>query len=209
MASISTNESIHPVSITKFLGLNLSDTGDHQIKDGESGNMINFYITDDYKLRKIFGYKQLLKLNTSIQGIYETNMNGINYVLYATNGHLYAVQSEYFTNEELWEEMSPTDLGELTDDETTFFSFDEKVYVMNGHEYKVWDGETFKDVDGYIPKVMISTKPNGSGTLYEQINLLTGKKHQTFNGDGTTKEYQLIEKQITSVDKVIVNTVEL
>ena len=209
MASISTNESINPVSITKFLGLNLSDTGDHQIKDGESGNMINFYITDDYKLRKIFGYKQLLKLDTSIQGIYETNMNGVNYVLYATNGHLYAVQSEYFTNEELWEEMSPTDLGTLTDDETTFFSFDEKVYVMNGHEYKVWDGEIFKDVEGYIPKVMISTKPDGSGTLYEQINLLTGKKHQTFNGDGTTKEYQLTEKQISSVDKVIVNTVEL
>ncbi len=209
MANITTTETLNPISITKFLGLNLSDTGDHQIKDGESGNMINFYITDDYKLRKMYGYKEVKKFTDVPQGIYETNMNGVDYVLIATGGHLYSVEKEDLLNEEIWPTLNFNDLGTLTDDVTNFFSFGGKVYALNGHEYKCWDGTTFKDVEGYVPKVMISTKPDGSGTLYEQINLLTGKKHMTFNGDGESKTYQLLEKGITSVDKVIVNAQEL
>ena len=54
MATIPVQKPIDPVTINKFLGLNLSNTGDTQIKLGESGNMNNFYITNDYKLRKIF-----------------------------------------------------------------------------------------------------------------------------------------------------------
>lgn len=101
MANISTNETINPISITKFLGLNLSDTGDHQIKDGESGNMINFYITDDYKLRKMYGYKEVKKFTTIPQGMYEITMNGVAYVLIAVNGHLYSVKKEDLLNEEV------------------------------------------------------------------------------------------------------------
>ena len=57
MAVIQESKTIAPTTINKFLGLNLSNTGDTQIALGESGNMKNFYITDDFKLRKMFGYK--------------------------------------------------------------------------------------------------------------------------------------------------------
>lgn len=205
MASIQTKTNITPITIDKFLGLNLSNTGDTQIKLGESGNMTNFYITSDYKLKKIFGYKMVHNFNSVIQGLYPTVISNINYLLVATGGHLYAIKEENLNNEEEWSNLVPEDLGEISDSTTSFFVFNKKVYVLTGSEYKCWDGIELKDVEGYIPKVYISTSPNGSGTVFEPINLLTGKRHQTFNGNGTDKIFKLAERNLLSVDRVIVN----
>jgi hypothetical protein len=68
-----------------------------------------------------------------------------------------------------------------------------------------WDGTTLKEVEGYVPKVFISAPPSGGGTEYEDINLLTGKKYITFNGDGSSTTYKLAETNIDSVYKVEVN----
>lgn len=209
MATIPVDNEIKPFTIDKFLGLNISKTGDTQIKNGESGNMDNFYITDDYKLKKMYGYKTVYQFNDKPKGIFKCNINNETVMLIAAGGSLYKISELDLNDEENWSTITPTAIGTLTDDDTYFFVFNKKVYILNGHEYKVWDGTTLEDVEGYVPKVYISTKPNGSGTPFEQINLLTGKKHQTFNGDGTTKEYQLAEKDILSVDKVIVNASEI
>lgn len=209
MATIKADSTITPITIDKFLGLNLSNTGDTQIQLGESGNMDNFYITNDYKLKKMYGYKCLYNFGYNPQGTYEVTMNNTNYLLVATNGHLYAFSEEQLNDEDNWDSISPTDIGEISDSHTTFFVFNKKVYILTGKEYKSWDGTTLKDVEGYIPKVYISTSPDGSGTPFEQINLLTGKKHQTFNGDGTATTFKLAESNILSVDKVIVNTKEM
>ena len=51
------------------LGLNISNTGDTQIQLGESGNMTNFYITDDLKLRKIYGYRSFWNFEAPIKSM--------------------------------------------------------------------------------------------------------------------------------------------
>lgn len=209
MAKIQADATITPLSIDKFLGLNLSNTGDTQIRLGESGNMDNFYITNDYKLKKMYGYKCLYSFNTIIQGLFDVVIENIRYLLVATNGHLYSFKKEELDNEGDWENLLPTDIGIISDAPTTFFVFDKKVYILTGNEYKKWDGEVLEDVEGYIPKVYISTSPNGSGTMFEHINLLNGKRHQTFNGDGESKSFQLAEKNILSVDKIILNGNEI
>lgn len=48
-------------TIDKFYGLNMNETGDTQLQLGESGKMINFRITKDNKLEKMYGYKQVYK----------------------------------------------------------------------------------------------------------------------------------------------------
>lgn len=88
---------------------------------------------------------------------------------------------------------------------TNFFTFNDKLYILNGQEYLVYDGETCIPVEGYVPKIRIATPPAGGGTSYEGINLLTGKKRQTFSADGTATIYQLAETAVNSVDKVLVN----
>ena len=208
MATIPNQAQIKPITINKFLGLNLSNTGDTQIKLGESGNMNNFYITNDYKLRKMYGYKCFYDFETEIQGMYATILNGYHYLLVATDGKLYYFLSDELEDEEDWDNIQPHLIGSIGTSECSFFTFDNKVYILCG-EYYSWDGTTLRFVAGYIPKVFISTPPAGGGTEYEQINLLTGNKKQTFNGDGTSSQYHLAEQNITGVISVYVNGVNI
>ena len=190
------------------MGLNISNTGDTQIQLGESGNMNNFYITNDYKLRKIFGYKCFYDFENEIKGMYATNLGGVEYLLVASNSKLYYFLKEDLEDEENWEEIEPTEIGSIPNKEVSFFTFDKKVYILCG-KYMSWDGTTLQEVEGYTPLVFINTPPAGGGIVYDEINILSPKKHQTFNGDGTSTVYQLAQKGITSVDKVIVNGTEL
>lgn len=208
MATIPIQKTINPVTINKFLGLNLSNTGDTQIKLGESGNMNNFYITNDFKLRKMYGYKSFWNFETPIKGLFAAILNNIHYLLVATGGKLYYFLSDELNNEEDWDNIEPHEIGTIGTDDCSFFAFDNKVYILCG-KYMSWDGITLKEVEGYIPKIFIATPPAGGGTEFEDINLLTGKKHQTFVGDGTSTAYHLAQQGITSVDKVIVDGTQL
>lgn len=210
MATIPKQKQINPITIDKFLGLNLSNTGDTQIKIGESGNMNNFYITNDYKLRKIFGYKHFYDFETEIKGMYTTVLNNNHYLLVATNGKLYYFLSSELEDEEDWSTLTPHLIGSIGTGDCSFFTFDNKVYMLcNG--YYSWDGTTLKNLgdgmSGYVPKTFISTPPAGGGTEFEQLNLLTNKRRMTFNADGTSTVYHMPETPI-AVQKVFVNGVQ-
>ncbi|MCK9326263.1 MAG: hypothetical protein M0P69_12295 [Bacteroidales bacterium] len=65
---------------------------------------------------------------------------------------------------------------------------------------------TIKTVEGYIPKVYISGLPDGTNaTEYEPVNMLTMKRRQSFNGDGVSTEFHLVEATNVSIDKATVN----
>lgn len=183
----------------------MSNTGDTQIQLGESGDMTNFFITNDYKLRKIYGYKTFKTfLNSPIRGIYATNLGGTEYLLVSVDGKLYYYTKTQLEDEAHWDTMQPTLIGSIPDAETSFFTFDKKVYILCG-KYMSWNGTTLSEVEGYIPCVFINTPPAGGGLVYEEINMLSSKKHQTFNGDGTSVDYHIAQQDITSIDKVIVD----
>ena len=209
MSTIPTNTDIKPYVIKKFLGLNLTNTGDTQILDGESGNMNNFIITDDYKLRKVEGYKSVYEFNSQITGTYTFNTGSETYLLIVSDGKLYRIPQSKLDDDSSWVTLTPTLIGSVGDYDTTFFSFDKKVYLLNGHKYYSYDGTTLAEVEGYTPLVFVNTPPSGGGTDYDPINMLSPKKHMTFNADGTSSTYQLAQKDITSVDKVIVNGTEV
>lgn len=52
MAYIQPTQQPAPTTIQNFLGLNLSATGDTNLKLGEASSMKNFRVTKDYKLTK-------------------------------------------------------------------------------------------------------------------------------------------------------------
>lgn len=79
-----------------------------------------------------------------------------------------------------------------------------KIYILTGKEFLAYDGETIKNVadDGYVPTILISRNPTGGGTLYESVNLISGKRTESFLGNETDKVYQLSANKIDKIDKV-------
>lgn len=169
-------------TINNFLGLNMNETGETQLKLGEASSMKNFRITKDYKLEKMYGYKEIYEPNAQIRANWVGNLNGTDMNIYVADGKVY---------------KDGTQIGTITNDITTIFEFNKKLYFLNGHEYKSYDGTTFKNVAAYIPTIKISSTPAGVGDDFEPINLLSDRRRVTFSGDGTTKTYQLPETDIT------------
>lgn len=212
MASISTANNLTILKIKEFLGLNENQDGDTKIKVGELSEMRNFAITRDGHLQIRPGTKTMLDLRTAWDawaaeqekvestpifcGCWYGMVNEKYHLLCAFGGVIFDVDV-------LLETMKP--VGTCTQGETSFFGFDEKVYLLNGHEYKSWTGEpeaVFEDVAGYVPLVQTATTPEGSGTQLENVNRLTGLRRVRFSPDGTAKDFFLPEKEIDSVTAV-------
>jgi hypothetical protein len=71
-------------------------------------------------------------------------------------------------------------------------------YFKDGINYLQYNGQTIGEVVGYVPTTTISRKPSGGGTKYEDINMLTGIRINTFLGDGESTEYYLDTQNIDS-----------
>lgn len=84
-------------------------------------------------------------------------------------------------------------------------------YFKDGINYLQYDGQNIGEVVGYAPTTSIGRKPAGGGTTYEDVNMLTGIRINTFLADGESREYALDAKGI-DVDFqpiVLVNDVEV
>lgn len=76
------------------------------------------------------------------------------------------------------------------------FIYESYWYFKDGLHYLRYDGSTIKEVEGYVPTTSIGRKPGGGGTKHEDINLLTGKRKNTFLADGTSRAYSLDAQNI-------------
>lgn len=96
MANIQVQKNPPVTTIDKFLGINEDTSSDTQIKFGESPNMTNFRLTENYKLTKREGYKQLFSqysTNKTIQGMFSGTINSVTYFLFAMDSKIW-VQEE-------------------------------------------------------------------------------------------------------------------
>ncbi len=71
-------------------------------------------------------------------------------------------------------------------------------YFKDGKHYLQYDGSSIKEVEGYTPTTSIARRPGGGGTIYEDVNLLIGKRINTFLADGESTEYCLDAQYIDS-----------
>ena len=76
-------------------------------------------------------------------------------------------------------------------------------YFKDGINYLEYNGETIKEVVGYIPTTTISKSPTGEGTRLEDINMLSAWRKNTFVGDGESTEYYLDARDIDGEAPVV------
>jgi hypothetical protein len=69
------------------------------------------------------------------------------------------------------------------------FIYDKLFYIKDASNYYVYDGKTVKEVEGFIPTTSISRSPSGGGTIYQDVNLLSGIRKNSFVADGASTEY--------------------
>ncbi len=197
MARVISTTGTYAQKIEKFLGLNESKNGDALLKMGEASEMRNFQVSSEGCLLIRPGTKTVMTLGAGpVRGMWTGRVGGVEHTLAACAGHVWNISGLAIAE----------DLGELIDDVTQFFGMSGNVYILNGHEYKVWTGEgQMKDVEGYIPVVVTAAKPAGGGTALENYNLLTPYRRQKFSGDGTSKEYHLTEYPIAGIKEATVD----
>lgn len=132
--------------------------------------------------------------DTVVRGIWSGFVGGREVLCAACNGHLW----ELSCDDGVWSKVS---CGTLDTSKTVhMFGFDEKLYILNGSSYKVWDGTALGDVEGYRPVVAAQVAPTGGGTQLEQVNKLNGKRCCRFSPDGEATVFQLPETGIASLD---------
>ena len=87
--------------------------------------------------------------------------------------------------------------SKMAENKSVFFIMNNILYIMDGTQYLRYNGTDLKEVEGYIPEVSISRSPSGGGVAFEDINLLTEVRKNSFCSDGASKEYILGVREIT------------
>lgn len=144
------------------------------------------------------GYRELANFMSKINGIYFYNDKAL---IHAG------------TNLFLWESFPDTPTGtilknNMNDAKSSFVIFNEKLYIVDGANYLVYDGTTLKDVSSdnpYIPTTTISRSPSGGGEPYQDVNVLQPLRKNSFVADGTSIDYYLDTTEIDSITEVKVN----
>lgn len=94
---------------------------------------------------------------------------------------------------------SLTEIGAMANSRSRSFVFDQKLYLLDGTTYQVYDGTTLTAVadSAAVPTIIISRRPNGGGQSYEGLNLLGKKWTESFLGTKDDKTYQLTTKELS------------
>lgn len=71
------------------------------------------------------------------------------------------------------------------------FVYEDIWFFKDGLHYLQYDGNTIGEVVGYVPTTSIGRKPAGGGTIHEDVNMLTGKRINTFLADGGSFDFVL------------------
>lgn len=75
--------------------------------------------------------------------------------------------------------------------ESKSFVYGKLLYIKDGTNYLVYDGETCNEVEGFVPTTSISRTPAGGGTMYQDVNYLSPYRINSFCSDGQSTEYWL------------------
>lgn len=161
------------------------------VKDG------NDYIISGYLVRSVPGTEEDGPEPAKPIGCLWSGMiAGKEHLIAACNGNLwdlYDADTDTYTR---------SLIGTLeTDDGVSIIAFGGIAYILNGHEYYQYDGNSFSTVEGYRPLVAIAIAPDGTSgtTTGEYINKLNGERRVWISPNGTGTTFQLPESGTITV----------
>lgn len=156
------------------------------------------------------GYKKIAQIGNKINGIY---IYSITKAIVHSGTELYEWNNFPTSPDEdhlikIYDNMNDTK-------HISFNKVKNKLYINDGKTYLVYDGKIVKRVtedEPFIPTTTISRKAGniGGGETLQNVNVLTGKRKNTFLGDGTSTIFYLDAQALDSTEvEAIVNDVEM
>lgn len=190
MATISTSTSEKVISIKQFLGLNENPDGDNKLKTGEATVCRNFKVTNSGNLMKRYGTTLKYSLGDApVMGMWHGWCTKHELAIAACDSHLWMLMDNDWL-------VNPSDLGSITTTEDVFmFGFDEKVYVMTGHEYCEISSQDVPIASA------VSATVSASGITAASVNKVTWETKIN-----TTGKYTLVYLDSDAVATAIIET---
>lgn len=174
------------VETFRGVDLNNSPSNVDKSRSPAAPNMIRDQVG---KVRKRMGYE------TKVTAPGGAAINGVHHLMEETLVHAGAKLYRLSDTDGTWE---LTEIGAMADARSRSFVFDQKLYLLDGTTYQVYDGTTLAAVadSATVPTIIISRRPTGGGQSYQGLNLLGRKWTESFLGTADATVYQLTTKDL-------------
>ena len=169
---------------SNFLGVDFSSYDVSLYRSPDSVNMWKDYKMLGKSLSSRPGLTQFLPLSSKPYGIFFYKVAQVQHIIIHAGTSLldYNMQTQTLTT---------IKASGMNPHESKAFIYNNIFYIKDGINYLSYNGNTVADVVPYIPTTSIGRTPNGGGTDYNKVNLLTSYRRNGFVGDGTSKDYYL------------------
>jgi len=185
----------HTSTYSSFVGVDFS-TDPMLVDKKHSPYALNLVADEGGMPEKRPGWRTLFQMEGKINGLYSCRIDGVEHCLCHAGSCLWEVDLENA------EEPPVLLYDQLNDALGCSFFLQDKLYLLTGREYLVYDGQSVSEVEGYIPTLQINRLPDGSGGMaLEAENLLDPRGMEEFCGNGS-KKYQLSRTGLDQ-DKVV------
>jgi len=162
------------------------------------GKLISALADDTYRWKFFAVTAEAGASETAVCGLWSGYVGGNEYLIAACNGALLRLSE----SAGVW---TKTSVGTVCTEKgrVHMFGFGEKLYLLDGENYRVWDGTALSNVEGYRPLVITEASPaTGGGTALEPVNKLCGARRVRFSPGGAAFVFQLSETGLSSIDYV-------
>ena len=171
----------------EFRGVDFSNNEVSLVRSPDSLNMWKDYKNSLGKQIETRPEIELVETyNNTIFGLFFYKVGNTEMTIVHSGTKLYKVVGA--TQTELFTGMNPR--------RSNAFVYNNVLYIKDGINYLKYDGSVCSQVVGFIPTTSIGRKPSGGGTTYQDVNMLSAWRKNTFVADGESTEYFLDAQNI-------------
>lgn len=174
-----------------FRGVDFTDDVVNETRSPDSLNMWKNYKSLGKKIETRPDIELQLQLENTIYGLFFYTINNVDHWIIHSGVSLY----DYNPVSKVKTTLKANGMNPFN---STAFIYNNIFFIKDGINYLEYNGTTIKDVEGTIPLTTIGRKPSGGGTQYQDINLISDYRKNSFWSDGTSTEYHLDATGISS-----------
>ena len=192
------------LTIDTFLGADFTNSP-ASCENTKSPNTVNMIRDVPGKIRKCMGYETVATYKDTDQAQTPLPINGFHTMRGDDYGIIHAGTKLFYKGAIIYTGANNA--------RSKSWEFESKLYILDGKKFLVAEKKIVNSVEtfdvkavesvAYTPTVTISKDPEGGGTPYEDLNLLTPAFTETFLGKVSVKDYNLSFQNLDETEPIV------